>query len=342
MRSKTVRAPLASRKIGVIAVIGLIFIATLIRIIHDRAISKMPPTLAAVQQTAYNNPNDLQAQLNLGAALREVGRLQEAETVFSAASRLDPRDSRAVVWLGVIAVQQRRQADAIVAFKQALSRDPKDGDVWLALADLQQASGALRDAEDSFETATHLQPANERAWRLLGELDIRRKLLARGQEALQTAVRLDPQDLKAQAALGGLDLRIGRLQEAKAALEVAAGQKPPDAVVLAQLAQADMRLDPSPASLQSAMDLINRSVSTKPTADGRLARGQVHLLRKEYSAAIEDLNAAIKLDRQTLVAYGYLSQAYAAIGESNKSKLASEQYTLLYRKSNAPSGAAAH
>ena len=148
--------------------------------IHDRAISNIAPTLAALRRTAFNNPTDLDAQLNLGAELQHLGRLEEARTVFAAADSHSPQDPRVPVWLGMIAVQQRKPAKTIIKFKQALSRDPKDPDVWLSLADLQQATGQLKDAEASFETVTRIRPDNETAWRLLGELDVRRKLCTRG------------------------------------------------------------------------------------------------------------------------------------------------------------------
>ena len=61
---------------------------------------------------------------NLGVALAEAGRDDEAETEFREAARLSPRLADASANLGALYLRQRRFDDAVEPLRRAVSLDP--------------------------------------------------------------------------------------------------------------------------------------------------------------------------------------------------------------------------
>ena len=57
-----------------------------------------------------------------------------------------------------------------------------------------------------------------------------------------------------------------------------------------------------------------------------LVRGQIALLRRKYADATRELNRAVAADPDLAEAYGYLSQAYAAAGQPEKSRRAAADH----------------
>lgn len=333
-RAKTSK-PVPSKKLlpdkrqrAVTGVLLLLLLAVGLRVWHDRGPASASGTAASadLEREAHAHPQDLKAQLDWGEQLQKNGRLQEAEQVFSNAMQLAPQDARAPVWLGILAVQANRPEAAIGYFLEGTRRNPNDADVWHTLAELYQKQGEDPKAVAAYERVTQLQPKNELCWRQLGVLDVHLNLQARGHEALQTAAKLDPNDIKAQSALGSLTLAMGLLPEAKQAFDVVLAHQPDDPTALAGMAKVCLQLDASTAGLEKASTLIDRAISQQPSATAYLIRGQIHLLRKEYAAAIADLNTALKTDPGQLAAYGYLSQAYAASGQPDKARKATADY----------------
>lgn len=336
-RSQHANAPWITRKRVILVLVTMLAAATL-RTLRD--MSRTPTSFEGIERAAREHPSDLEAQLSLGAALQQRGRLQDAEAIFIGADKLDSKDERAPVWLGMIAVQQHRTTAAIAEFRRALERNPQDSDVWLSLAQLQQSIGALTSAATAFEQVVRIQPANETAWRSLGAVDIRLKLLARGEVALRQAIRLVPKDPQAKGMLGALELRLGKLEEARSDLQFAQELDPNNAATMAQPGLVTIRLDASPSSLRAAMGIVSRSIALKPTADGYLARGEIYFFQKDYASAIADLNASTLIDARSPTAYGYLSQAYAALGQKVKARQASDMFLVANRESGAaPAGA---
>ncbi len=148
--------------------------------------------LALYADTAAKRPDNAFARYNLGKALAEAGRFDEAIVHDQAAVRLRPD----------LAGTHTNLANALAA------------------------TGRTPEAVASYEAALKLKPGYAKAHYGLGNL-----LLARGEKAaalghFRSAVALDPSDLEARTNLGGVALEVGRLEEAQENLEWVARAQP--------------------------------------------------------------------------------------------------------------------
>ncbi len=91
--------------------------------------------LSALQKATELLPDDADAYNNLGNALRELERLNEAEASFRRALALKPDFAEAYFNLGVLAVQVGKPAAALPLLKSALENKPKQGQYWLIYAE---------------------------------------------------------------------------------------------------------------------------------------------------------------------------------------------------------------
>lgn len=64
--------------------------------------------------------------VQLGHALKEMGRMEEAELAYRRAADLDRTNRDALVPLGHVLREQERNAEAAAAYRRALALDPPD------------------------------------------------------------------------------------------------------------------------------------------------------------------------------------------------------------------------
>jgi tetratricopeptide (TPR) repeat protein len=262
-----------------------------------------------------------------GMSLQREGRLAEAHRAFEQLGRITPRDARPMVWLGMIAMQQHRIPDAIACFDEALRRDPSDADVTRSVGELYERAGAFPKALPMYERAAQLQPSYGPGQRLLGLADVRMGRLSRGREALKHAIDLDSSDFKARAALGDLDVRLGMLEEARRCYGALLSHSPKDPDALVGAARVTVLLDPTPGGLRRAETQTEEAAAAGAAMPKTLLiRGQIALLRQDYAGAIRELSRATSGDPNLAEAYGYLSQAYAATGQTERARRAAAEH----------------
>ncbi len=97
------------------------------------------------------------AHLNLGGALREAGRLEEARTHFLAVLDLLPGDVHARNDLGVVLQLEGRVDEAIAHYRAALSAAPDYPDAHYNLANALAAQGHLDAAQEEYARAIALE-----------------------------------------------------------------------------------------------------------------------------------------------------------------------------------------
>ncbi|MHC4573734.1 MAG: tetratricopeptide repeat protein [Planctomycetota bacterium] len=74
----------------------------------------------AFQKELARNPDSMEAALGLGAALAEVGRLDEAVKYLEQALNIDPFDVEKHIWLAQTLVVQERYDQAIEKLRQSI------------------------------------------------------------------------------------------------------------------------------------------------------------------------------------------------------------------------------
>lgn len=161
---------------------------------------------------------------SLGSALREQGRLGEAEHCFREALRLDPASAFAASNLGALLSEGGRSEEALPLLTRAAERDPQNPKAQLNLGLALVRLGRVSESVPFFEAAARLDPDNAGVRNALGTALAEQGRWEEAVPHLEAALRLDPRLPTAHFLLGQDALRRGRPEEAgahaRAALEL--------------------------------------------------------------------------------------------------------------------------
>lgn len=162
------------------------------------------------------DPNYADAHAQLGAALWQAGRDNEARQHLNKAIALQPRSIKARNTLAGIYRQQRRWDEAITGYRESLAIRPEDIATLNQLGLTCLESGRPSDARQWLEQARQLRPDHAETERNLGIVSA---ALNRPEEAsghFQRALQLKPDYADAELQWGFVLARSGRLPEALA------------------------------------------------------------------------------------------------------------------------------
>jgi len=166
------------------------------------------------ERTVSVTANNELAHNNLGVALSEEGRLEEAIYHFSHALAIQPDYVRAHVNLGFALERQGRVKEAVDYYLKALSIKPDYAEAHNKLGILLAGQGRVEEAIGHFSEALKVEPHDTRAYNNLGNL-----LAGQGRvkEAIGhyfEALRINPDYAEAHNNLGVALAGQGRVEEA--------------------------------------------------------------------------------------------------------------------------------
>ena len=166
------------------------------------------------RDTLAKNPNSWIAYYNLGIALKEQGRLDEAISQYRQALQIKPDLIEAYNNLALVLTQQNKFTEAVDFCQQALHIKPDDPDIHYNLGIALGKYDKLDEAADHFRQALRLKPDYADASYNLGRvLHLQGKL----DEAIvyyQQAINLNPNFPKAHNNLGVVLSLQGKFDEA--------------------------------------------------------------------------------------------------------------------------------
>ncbi len=178
--------------------------------LHQRAIEKKP-----TYPVSYNN---------LGVALFQLGRTDEARSAFLEAIRLFPNYSVAHHHLGSLLVTTGELDLAEGHFRAAIEQDPRDSSALAGLALLRARSGETAEAIALYERALRFKPSertalNGLAWLLATHPDASIRDGARSVEYAERLVELSGRtDRLVLDTLAAAHAEAGRIEDALATL----------------------------------------------------------------------------------------------------------------------------
>ena len=188
-----------------------------------RQIGYWSDNLTLWSHTAEVTTANLVAEDNIGGALLEQGRQEDAIPHFRAAAAIDPTD--AMARLNIAAYEQRHGnlAQAVVEYQRVvtMTRDPRYRAI--AFSDLGYAYRELGDApraKESFAASVALRPRTLRAWLGLGLVSQKSREYAEAVNDYQHALAIQSWDL-GYYLLGRALEQAGRKDEAQAAMQQA-------------------------------------------------------------------------------------------------------------------------
>jgi protein O-mannosyl-transferase len=171
-------------------------------------------------------PNNYLAYDNLGKALQDQGRSDEAIASWTKAVQLAPGYSEAQYNLGTALLEQGRHAESIVHLQAAVKAAPGDANAHQNLANAYLKLGELAQATAEYAESATLAPDVPVFRRVLGSALLRQSKWNDAALVLSDAVRLEPGNAEANRNLGVALINQGRGGEALKYFEEAARLEP--------------------------------------------------------------------------------------------------------------------
>lgn len=168
-------------------------------------------------------PGSAKAHQLLGAALMEVGRVDEGVAALEAAdhllSALPPAAAGSRIPLGVAYERQGRLERAEQVYEEVLRRSPDDADALWRLGVVRWGQGRRAEGTRLWERAIEADPGHARAMTDLGIAAATRGDLSRAEALWLRATELDPRTAGPWLYLGNVYLQRGDVPRARAAWE---------------------------------------------------------------------------------------------------------------------------
>ncbi len=171
-------------------------------------------------------PEKLWVLIEIGAELRDLGRLDEAEALFRDLLAKAPHWSQA--WLGLARVARKRgdRAAALDAFREAAAFEPENIRIGYDIAEECRELGRLDEAEAAYRDIVAKDPNWPQPWLGLAHVARKRGDRAAALEDFRQAAALEPNNTRILYQVAEECRELGRLDEAEAAYRDIAAKDP--------------------------------------------------------------------------------------------------------------------
>lgn len=186
-------------------------------------------------------PHDPDAYYNMGTALMKLGRLEEAIESFRAAIRFKPGFTRAHSNLGASLLRLGRFDEAKLSFVEAVRLEPDDAETLFNLATVLINQAEIPAAITNLVLAVKLKPDYAQAHANLGVALMRLGNAELGLKHFAEAARLDPKNPEAHFNLGLAWLDQNRPADAERSFRCALELQPHNPKILLRLGMALVR-----------------------------------------------------------------------------------------------------
>ncbi len=263
------------------------------------------------------NPKFVPAIKLKGMLLEESGRAAEAAAVYDEGLQLAPNDEDLLLKAGIYKLETGKLDEAIKLLEHCTRIQPGDGDAQYYLAQAYHLDGkndlALAAIRKSLKASPDSPPVVQKYGELLssaGNYQEGLRWLLKARQADATLPHLDYE-------IGLADFRLMDVDGAAVNLTKEVAAHPDDVDALELLADAQIKL----AHWPEAKEAFARLAAAKPDdPKALLGLGHCQVETQDYQAAVDTLNAALRLDPSRLLAHFYLARAYAGLGKAEESQ----------------------
>ena len=274
-------------------------------------VGRLDEAVAQYQKTIELAPRHARAYCSLGNALRQLGRLEEAERSYAEAIRLEPGLALAHSGLGRLLQMQGRLEEALRSCATAVRLNPGFAGAHRDLAGVLQEQGRLEEAVGEYTAALRLRHDDAEVH---NDLATALQQLGRFDEAIghfREAARLEPRSGLPYCGLGATLRMAGRLDEARQACEAATRRQPDMALAHYELANVLQRQ----RRYAEALDHYRAALQLRPGAPEvhcALAIALEHLGRE--AEAGDHMTEALRLAPDAVTAHVSMGNALEAQG----------------------------
>ncbi|MCC7535723.1 MAG: tetratricopeptide repeat protein [Deltaproteobacteria bacterium] len=206
------------------------------------ALDRLPDAELALRRAARLDGRSAAPWIDLGQALRQRGRTEDALAAFDIALRRDAQDPEALLGRGLCRAALGDE-NAAADFRRAAALAPNDAEPLLALGDLQVGLGDPHAAVRTYRDAIARESADAASWLKLGNALVRAGREAEAEPAYREAIQRAPDLAASWNGLGAALVALERADEARQVLQRAATLDPSDPNPPALLALLGDRID---------------------------------------------------------------------------------------------------
>jgi superkiller protein 3 len=302
-------------------------------------------------------PGDRSAQYQLVAALRSLGKTQEAAQLVAQLRKEQSEESLSsqLASEGTKAndlLQSGNAAEAVQIYRHMLEENPQSAQTAYNLALALEATNDTKGAEETLRNATNIEPKLAKIPAELGRLELARGDLQSAQRWLESALELETELVEARGNLAMVYARKGdsisaekllrraleddpnfkeghlnlglilaqqnRKSEAELELDKAVALAPKDAVTLSTVGKAKMQL----GQTSEGIVLLRRTADLAPDlAATHLDLALALAASYDLAAALVQCEEAVRLAPQSGVAHFYRGRVLYDLGRRSEAQL---------------------
>ncbi len=195
-----------------------------------KELGRFDEAITACEEALQADPEFVDARFNLAAALFAVGRFEEAVAGFQWLIDRAPTNGDAWYNKGRALTGLGEHDDSVTAYARAADLDPTNVNYLLRLGMARQNAGDQWAAARAYDRALALDPDNHTAYFLLGHSQYDQGYKHEAIDAYRKAIELKPDYVEALSNLGSVLRRSGERQDSleayARAVEVAPGHVP--------------------------------------------------------------------------------------------------------------------
>ncbi len=280
--------------------------------------------IAECERAIAMKPDLAAAYTVLGNALKESGKLAEAEKNYSKAIALAPNDATVLANLGNLYAEEQKWQEAIPCYQEAIALKPNFAGAYRNLAKAWTQVGKSAEAADCWYQAYTLEPQNvsHNQYFNLGNTLYREGQISQAVWCYRKAIELNPNYAAAYHNLGSALKRQGKLDESAFCYEKAKelnGGPLVSKKVRANTGRQEQVNGNSQVKAKDVLTSSNRQDATSSVENNEnwLEKARDFLGQKQFEEAIAAGKLGIKIEPQA-EAYLIMGQAWQGMDRAEE------------------------
>jgi eukaryotic-like serine/threonine-protein kinase len=248
--------------------------------------------------------------------------IDSAISAFNRALTLDPKYAEAYAglgkayWLGYEEGEggSERMEKARSACNLAAANSPNLAEAHACLGNVYRATGEYEKAVAQFQRATSLDPTSDESFRGLADVYQKLNRPSEAEATFRKAIGLRPQYWAGYSWLGVFYWQQGRYDDATKAFREVIALAPDNFRGYSDLGAMYVLLGRYP----EAIDLLQRSLSIRPTVEVYDNLGNAYFLMRKYDEAARNFEEGLKFDKTSWLSWGNLGDAYYLVPDKRQ------------------------
>jgi predicted Zn-dependent protease len=284
-------------------------------------------SLVSLRRIVESQPQNRLAWREIGLRLAGDGDGTMAEPALREALRLDAADVEVATGLGEILLARGATEEAFQILSAVVGRRPDYAPGRMALGRLYRRKGAYQRAAEQFETVASQHVGFPDASYQLAVCFLQMQQVSKASTAIDRALAESPDEPEYLSVRAAVHAAIGEVDQALASLTHAAELAPTSVRTQASLASMLLAHQRGPDDLALADRAISQLEKLRP--DHPLLpylHGRRAMLKQQWAAAVEALEAARESTPSQDEVYYSLSQSYRRVGRKADAATALAEY----------------